>query len=475
MAEHRRRRSSAWEDTGNEIESLPSGTKKVAKKKPAKKRKLTKAQAHAAAHAPETLGKTTSMYVSKLVGSAQRDTGDLTIATLKDAGKLIIGIPCPSFSFEYMVCNTVIPLEKVMQIYGVRGIGKSGLAFEIMRIFRKHKGIGVLLEHETKFNSEWASSIIGWDDLGCLGVIPCDAIDEWQSHLQKSMKYIKRIMTGDSKTLGAGRIFPFLAIVDSIMGKTMKETQAKIEEVGHAGRGFPIEAMSITRFVQSFSGKLRRWPFMLICINHLKVKGGDTGPPVETRSGGQTIDFQGSFELKIKRTGRIRSARVDGNKLTIKAEKNSYGEDNRQIPVNCIWWNEEYEDPVEGLVSRQQTRFDWHGSTVQLILDNCDAKKGEVWTNAKEVTGLVRDSVTKAHSRLLGVPKKKDAVDYHVLGARIARNPLMMRELRNMFGITRRKVFNNDSDYQDQILALKKKIDTGGTSRGKEETPTRSG
>ena len=218
--EKRRRRSSAWSDPGPEAPPTKAG----AAKKPAKKRKkLTKAQAHAAAHTGEALGKTTSMYVGGLVKRAQSDAGDLTIATLKDAGRLIIGIPCPSLAFEYLVCNTVIPLEKVLQIYGRRGIGKSGLAFEMMRLFRRHKGIGVLLEHETKFNPNWASSIIGWDDLECMGVIPCDAIDDWQSHLQKSTTYVKKIMTGDSKTMGAGRIFPFLAIVDSIMGKTMRE------------------------------------------------------------------------------------------------------------------------------------------------------------------------------------------------------------------------------------------------------------
>lgn len=466
----KKRRSAAWggddaPDIGESAAIIPR-KKKVAKKAVAKKpvegkkgKKKTKKQAHDEAHTGERLGQTTSMYLTELVDRTRRETGDLTVATLEDAGGLVIGIPCPSLAFEYMICNSVIPLEKVMQIYGPRGIGKSGLAFEMMRWFRKYHGIGQLLEHETKFNPDWASSIIGWDDLDCMGVIPCDNIEDWETHLQRGVSHVKRIMTGDSKTLGSGRIFPFLSIVDSIMGKTTRETQDKIAESGYAGRSHPIEAMSITRFVQAFSSQLRRWPFMLICINHLKISGSEGGRAKETRSGGQTIDFQGSFELKVKRVGRIRSAKVDGNKLTIQADKNSFGEDKRKIPVNVIWWDEDWQDPANGeIITRQQTRFDWHGATVELILSNVEQKQGAIWTEAKEITGLVRDSATRAHSKLLGVPNKDKNVEYHVLGQRIANNPQMVAGLRKIFRVRERKVFTNEIDYQDQLKLLKRQV-----------------
>jgi len=240
------RRNAAYDMDGGigdgEAQPQARTTGKVVKKKT---KKRTKRQIHVEAHTPDRLNQTTSSYVEAMIGRAQRETGDLTISTLKDAGGLIIGIQCPSLAFEYLICNNVLPLEKVVQIYGYRGIGKSGFAFDIMRMFRRAHGIGTLLEHETKFNEQWASSIIGWDDADCLGVIPCDAIDDWQAHLQKSVAHVKQIMTGNAQQLGAGRIFPFLAIVDSIMGKTTRETQETIRSTGHAGRGFPIEALSM--------------------------------------------------------------------------------------------------------------------------------------------------------------------------------------------------------------------------------------
>ena len=111
------------------------------------------------------------------------------------------------------------------------------------------------------------------------------------------------------------------------------------------------------------------------------------------------------------------------------------------------------------IVMRQQTRFDWHGATVDLILFNAKQKKGAIWTDAKEITGLVEDSPTKAHSKLVGVPDKDSSVDYHVLGLRIARNPQMMEELRRLFSIRKRKVFTNRVDYQDQLKEVKIEAD----------------
>lgn len=460
--------------TGQQNKPAPAAAKAVAKPaakaaapkaaapKGKKGKPLSKKEQHKLLHMPgEALRKTSGMLMESIMGQMAQTTGDFTMATLKDAGKFVIGIPCPSLAFEYLICNTVVPLEKVMQLYGPRGIGKSGLAFEIHRWFRKFYGIGTYLEHETKFNDEWASSIIGWDDIErkSLGVVPCDSINEWQKYWQESVTKVQQKMTGDSKTLGMGRIVPYLLIVDSIMGKLMQESIDKITQDGSAGRAHPIEAMSITYFLKANAHKLRKWPFSAVTINHLKTKKSESGgPPDKSRTGGQTIDFQGSFELEMSRIGRISTAKLSGNEVKLVCEKNSYGQDKRQIVVNTIWWDEEIPHPDSGAPCRQATIWDWHAATVRLI----GSLEGELGTEARRIAGGVSLlNKTRALAPKLGFKKteaNKNGYSYNQIGQAINDNPDMMRALRLLLGIRERKIFRNDIDYLDQLQMLKNEI-----------------
>lgn len=441
--------------------TTPTKKKTVKKKSSSKGKKLTKAEEHRQAHALRNLRGTVSSYLEATLDEIRGETGDLTVSTMKDAGRMIVGIPWPSFCLEYATCNTVCPLEKYLQVYGPTGIGKSGITFEIMRWFAKLYGIGHYLEHETKFNGDWASSIMGWEYADLLGVIQCDSPEDWQKHLLGGFKKIQRIMTGDKKQRGAGRIFPYLAIVDSLMAKLLKESQTKIETQGYAGRGFPVEALSITRFLQATAHKMRGWPFMVVTVNHMKTAKDDAGKTTKSRAGGQHVNFQGSFEIEINRIKSIKTAKYDGNRLVLQVQKNSYGPDKRKIIVDCVWWDEEYDAATEGPVTdattetglRQKTIWDWHGATVRLLFD----LDGAVATDARKFCGLVKDTETLCHSNKLGIPKSAPdhKRQYHYVGAKIMQNREMVKYLRDAFGVRTRKRFQPGIEYTKQVLSEK--------------------
>lgn len=442
--------------------AVGKATGKKAKK--TKSKKKTKKQQHAEQWSLANLNRATGMALQSMVAETGAKTGKVKAAMLPDTSGFVIGIPWPSFALEYLTCNIAVPLEKTIQIYGPRGIGKSGFAFELMRIWRKHHGIGHLFEHESKFNPAWARSIIGWWESDCLGVIPCTSINEWETELQRAVKQVKRIMTGDSKTLGAGRIFPWLGIVDSIMGKPFQETIDNVEEKGYAGRGHPIEAKSITVFVKAFASQMDEWPFALVCINHQRINPSPDGMNKKDRSGGQTIDFQGSFEFEVTRKKRIRTASLDGNQLIIRCEKNSYGEDKRKIEVDCIWYDHEEENPHTGEKEiHQQTVWDWDGATVKLLTR--PESKGQVWTDARKLCGgLVKVSDGKFYAPGLGVPKTKATSPFNV-GLKIRNNPKILQRLRDMFSVRAMRLFRNDVDYLEQLLSANKALaKVGGRS-----------
>lgn len=430
-------------------------------------RKKSNKQLLKESYEPQNLSDTTLGFSAKLMNVIKKKTGDPTISLASDAGKLIVGLPCPSFALEYILCNTVLPLEKVVQLYGKRGIGKSALALEIARWVFQCNGIGVLLEHESKYNGDWGNSILDGivdkvyvQTSGRLSVIPCDSVDEWQANWLMSHAHVQRQMYGTKEEPGPGKIFPFIAIVDSLMGKTMKETQARIDRDGSAGRAFPVEALSISQFIRSKASVLRRWPFITVLVNHLKVNKGESGRDEESRSGGQTIDFQSSFDFKVSRVRKIRTAEIGGNRLRIQMAKNSYGEDDRSCVVNLTWRDIILPDGTRV----QDTRFDWHAATADLISTMSGAggktshgkeetTKGRTWTAAKKLTGLVKDSDYKCHSKILGI---KEAAPMAAAGLAIANNPQMMEDLRDIFSVRRRKVFRNDIDFEKQLLEVKK-------------------
>lgn len=452
MAIKRSSAGSGLANAGGGSLSEPRST--VPMKRPAGKSK-SKRQQIIEQFAPERIHRATSNLMNAMMTDIRQEVGDPTAACLDDLGNRVIGIPAPSLAFEYLTCNTVLPLEIVVQLYGPRGIGKSGLALELMRWFRKLGGIGNYIENESKFNPDWACSIIGWHDGGCLGVVRSSHLEDWESKLQKTLRWVKAKMLGDKTNPGPGKIFPYLQIVDSIMGKPSEETNKKIESQGYAGRSHPVEALSITPFIKMYAGLIANWPVTLVCVNHLKVNQADQGMSKKTRSGGQTIDFQGGFELEVSRTGRIRKANVDGNKLRLVCEKNSFGPDKRNIPVNVLWYDEPIQLPGETEpVWRQKTLWDWDGATVQLILDNQGA--GAKWTKAKEITGLVKKTNDTATSRVLGVTEPAENWE---LGKRIRENPEMLKELRNLFGIRERRIFDNQVDYDKQVADLKRQLE----------------
>ena len=201
--------------------------KKVAKKtttrkKVARKKKVSKAAlAKQIQSDPSRLRKATSGAMAGLMADVAAKDGGIIATTVDEAWKLGIGLPLPSFCLEYMFDNIVLPLEKVIGIRGLPKTKKSGLGFEMYRWLRTFcGGVGSLLEHESKFHPSWAASIIGYEDVGSLGYIECASIEQWQTHLQTITTLMKKRMTGTQAEPGLGTGFPFMAIVDSMMGKS---------------------------------------------------------------------------------------------------------------------------------------------------------------------------------------------------------------------------------------------------------------
>lgn len=418
-------------------------------------KKVSKKAAHAAHWAPGNIHNATSDFLAETMEAMSVEYASSNICVAGEAGRLVIGIPLPSLAFEYLIQNDVYPLGRVAQIVGAEGSCKSAFAFEVVRWVRKHcGGLGALFENERKYSADYAMSILGHNDPRAMGLIECDDMEDWQSKIQSWLTLAKKRMTGTKENPGSGRIWPAVLILDSLTGSLSRDTVANIEKEGFAQRRFALEAMKITDFMKKMPADMQRWPFTLLVINHLKKKLNETGPAARPgadrhKPGGVHMAFQETFEFQLTRMAGRPKKLANWTELPINIElfKNSLGENRRNIDVNIKYWTEPNEETGE---IQQQTVFDWHESTIDMLTT---LETAGIKTAIKKIVDL---SVTntnegkKVYSKALGISEKA-ALPFTDAGALLMQTPKVVEPLRDLFGIKRRKPFQPGVDYLEQL------------------------
>lgn len=429
--------------------------KKIMRRVKKKKKKMSKLARVKAKWVPAVSTQERSAYMSGMMSDGCTLYGDTGIMTGDESLGMIVGVPLPSFCMEYLTQNTVWPLGRLALVVGIEGTCKTGFALEIMRWFiDKANGIGGYFEHESKYSPDWAMSIIGWENRHLLGFIKCDSINDWQQRLQWFTKYNKKKMAGTKTDPGPGRVFSVLNIIDSIMGKSMESTQAKIETEGFAGQAYPREAKSITDYLRKFPQDIDRFPMSLIAINHLKPSKDQQGFVERNKPGGKMLNFQETYEFEMIKAGKVSTSVVTGLKLKIRLQKNSLGVTHRVIPIEVIWWDEEI-DIGGGPKFLQQTRWDWHKASMSLLLSMAGTEK----TRRQTVLGLTACKVGKVpsvYSKELGI-SKKSPLSLTEAGKLLNETPEVLESLRNAFGIKIRQVFDGSVDYEKLYVAAKRR------------------
>lgn len=394
-----------------------------------------------------------STMVQGLVRAAAKEFGNPTICTAGDAGRLCRGIAFPSFSLEYLFQNNVLALGRFLQLVGVEGTCKSGFACEVGRWFIEAGGMVVLKEHESKYSPDWPPSIVGWDNQDNFMYLPCNSINEWQQAQLWTFKSTKDAMLGTASNPGPGAIYPLLSIVDSIMAKGTDDAQGRIASAGFAGRDHAVDALSITRFLQYAPQQIANWPMFSIWVNHEKPqKVPNSHVPERNKAGGKGKEFQETYEISMSRIKRFSTARWEGLDLQMRLYKNSLGVGDRKIPITVRWWYE-LADPTKPRgpdnLPRQQTVFDWHGSTIDLLLQ-LKASKTPAATKVKDIANIQTAAQGKVWCRQLGITDSSP-VDRFVLGEALAQDEAVLTQLRDAFGIKIRDVFEPGVDFGQQI------------------------
>lgn len=405
----------------------------------------------------ENRGKTLDHYFSGQIAVARAKFGNNAVMAGSETDNLVIGIPCPALAFEYLITQDIFPLGLVIHLNGLPGSLKSALLYEFFRWFRLARGGAILMENETKYSPDLARSIMGYDDYE-IGLIlnRCESVEDWQDYLTYWVKQQKLDLVGTKKDPGPGRTIPIIFGVDSIMGKVSWETQEKILGEGHAGRSFPVEALSITNYLKTIPHQLDLWPFALVLNNHLKLgKDEKTHREIRRTGGGAQINFQEAWELETRVSKQqISSADWNGVQIRITCVKNSFGDTHRRIVARMLWWEEENKDTGRW---EQATVWDWDWATVHMLTNIEGREKAKLKAAGFHIEATKTSDVdNRAWSRSLGMTKSEQAVSWSELGAQIRVNKDLMVILRRALGIKTRPLLSGC--YQEQVEGLRQDL-----------------
>jgi hypothetical protein len=407
-------------------------------------------------------------FVTMQEEAARRETGHRGIYGA-DRAKMLVTIPCPSLAFEWVAAVNGFPLGLIIQMVGFPKVGKSGMLAEFFRWFDMVGGGGELKECETKFSDIWYSSIMTPEAYERMGLERCESVDDWQAALTKTIDRHQRVMLGTKEKPGIGRIIPICFGVDTIMGKMSQSVQEAIHGkklpdgthgktgTGFAGRGHPVEALIIAKYLRTFPQRLDGWPFTAVFVNHVSVKvNPDTNQEERNKPGGKLVGYQESLELQLSRpsTKDIRTPHFEGHLVDISNHASSIGPGGRMCRTRLLWT---YYRDAQGQ-RRQRTVWDWDWSTVWLLHRIMEDAKfspqvrrhlREAGFHLKVVESGTTDNA--AYSTTLGM-RADQAVTWRELGRRIRNNAAVMKMLRDCLVI--QECPHLRGPYLEQLNAL---------------------
>lgn len=400
--------------------------------------------------------------VNAMVAQAFAENGSPFLLVADQTEALHIGIPMyadpngvvsGNLALEYLLGMNVFPLGLYIVIIGPSASGKSTLGYEFMRYFYLAGGTYRLVDAESKFSPELIQQILR-EAYKFWQYTQVTNVESWQTALLRQWDNLANMAQGKLKTASkalknVGYTIPHLDLVDTISGKAAVEQQEDVEAAGASGRGYAVHAMSISGFLRAESHRIQFAPISTVFVNQEKIGTDTQGRPTSNAAGGQSVKFQESIEIQMRRTGDIKeNANFEGYTAKLSMRKNSMMPE-REIHTRILTADVKTEKGYE-----VRTWFDWNWSLVKLLSE----AKGRVKARLDNegivvVTHKSSDVLNTAHCKAVGIDAEH-AVSWSTLGHMLHANTEVRDKLRRCLGISERHVLSGD--YRKQQTALLK-------------------
>jgi hypothetical protein len=336
--------------------------------------------------------------------AAEKELGPGALYTPSTKKTRHVGLPLPSFSFEFLLGSNVLWLGSSYGLAGPTQSFKSSLAMDLMRTVLRLGGYGSTVETEGgKVSEVMIASLLG-ELRKHHKLMPRRTVEEAQDALTFVVGWFEKTFPKND-TL-------FALMLDSLFGPPGEEKRRAILKEGHASRSYPIEALLWSAWLQTFSPGLTGYPIIFLFVNHLKkqMEGDSWRHP-----GGDAQDFYSTVYFHVSKVRVYDGADMAINQVQVRTVKNSFYLPGRRIYVPYVF------DKVDN-----RLYFDWGHSTADLLASDLvpSTVKNvlDVKTSGKSMTALARTFSCKQ----LGLKDVKGSE----LGAAIHADAEIMTQLR---------------------------------------------
>lgn len=390
-------------------------------------------------------------YMDAVMDEARKHYGSDKVYTGEEAEHRIVVLPLPALSLRYLFQSNGMALGRMTMVFGQEGSCKSSLLYEAFRWHRRAgRGKAYLMESESKDSPALRNALLEYDAKAC-DILSCGSLEDWQEGITKYLDFIQELLDkGRDGAPGVGRSLAICIGVDSLVGKSTRESQANIGKQGFATREHPIEALIISRFMKAMPQRIAEWPISIWGTNHLKPSTDFMGRPVDNVGGGMSLKFQETYGIKMQRMGDIELADSGGISTILTMQKNSLGQSRKKIQADMKWyWREDQTGQL-----RQLVYWDWYSASIAKLLEF--PARGVIGNKIQEIVDLHGETGKRAWSRTLNMPKD-DPQDYETVGRALedflVAQPAAASALYPLLGIREYKQFQPGIDIRQQLSA----------------------
>jgi hypothetical protein len=429
-------------------------------------------------------------------------SADETIAQL-------ICLPMPALSLRFLMHGDGWPLSRFFLINGFKESCKSAFMAEVGRWHRRMGGYYLIIETEQKDGAGLRDSIFDYDREAWTFTRVASQ-DAWNKAYFFWVDRVRGMMDGYDRELteaevkaaakkaakaveeegtaikvkkawgkekkpaskvhvpGIGRTSPVCIAVDSISAVLSEKQSDEMLESGIPTLHHPVNARLLSDFFKVAPKQLAGYPISFMAVSHLREsKAPNSYQTIRSTTGGEAPKYQMTTEIEMYRvkTGQERHVHsvygeIDSIPLQMIIHKNSLAP-KEYINVSMCWYKDPDDlDPMTRQ-RRQKTYFDWHSSSIELLLDcmrTGDSGKGFSAKRAKALRELIdihaEGDKKTAWSKTLGI-SSDDRLPWlqagRILEQKIQTDTEFRLALYDILDIRQRRLFKYAVDMQDQI------------------------
>jgi len=382
-----------------------------------------------------------SQLIQRALNNVQRRFGDKKVLVglgMEDFPYL--GIPLHPVCLQYLFQADIIPLEKLIHLYGDWDTCKTVFALYLISEFIAAGGYGIYIDAERKLPWDLVYDIIGKEALdgGRLVYQQSGSAEEVQEFMFSYLEVFAGAnndirKANDSRKDGESPIpeIPTLLVLDSLAAALPVTVKEGIWKERHNNVTVAPYARVWTKPFSELTSALvdLRSRMTVLIINHERQTIQFSG---RSKPGGGMQDFLGFLMLRFSHgRGRTNSQEVYPSyglkHIKIATEKNSMGTRRREIELSAKWGLGESDLPFH---------FEFDKSTIELISSQLGAGKtlGPL-EDIKSYRGLYR-------SESLGMETGEEPAAFL---ARIESSEEVMNGIRTALGIKRRHILGQES------------------------------